>query len=102
MVIYGAWEDEFNYIADDFSVQFKIQIFFCGYLRRIFRWPFDYRGFISSEEKYIFANIHYLSFGESSGRLDPIDDGNNTALLPIENMIHVIRGQQVMIDSDPA
>ncbi len=58
--------------------------------------------YFSSEEKYIFANIHYLSFGESSGRLDPIDDGNNTALLPIENMIHVIRGQQVMIDSDPA
>ena len=58
--------------------------------------------YFSSEEKYIFANIHLLSFGESSGRLDPIDDGNNTALLPIENMIHVIRGQQVMIDSDPA
>ena len=47
--------------------------------------------YFSSEEKYIFANIHLLS-----------DDGNNTALLPIENMIHVIRGQQVMIDSDPA
>lgn len=46
MVIYGTWEDEFNYIADDFPVQFKIQIFFCGYLRRVFRWPFDYRGFI--------------------------------------------------------
>ena len=51
---------------------------------------------------YIFANIHLLSFGESSGRLDPIDDGNNTVLLPIENMIHVIRGQLVMIDIDPA
>lgn len=58
--------------------------------------------YFSSEEKYIFANIHLLSFGESSGRLDPIDDGNNTVLLPIENMIHVIRGQLVMIDIDPA
>ena len=58
--------------------------------------------YFSSEEKYIFVNIYLLSFGESSGRLDPIDDGNNTVLLPIENMIHVIRGQLVMIDIDPA
>lgn len=34
-----------------------------------------------------------------SGR---IDDSINTTLLPIENLIYVIRGQQVMIDSDLA
>lgn len=32
----------------------------------------------------------------------PVSSGNNSALMPIENLIHVIRGQQVMIDSDLA
>lgn len=32
----------------------------------------------------------------------PVGSGNNLALMPIENLIHVIRGQQVMIDSDLA
>lgn len=32
----------------------------------------------------------------------PVGSGNNSALMPIENLIHVIRGQQVMIDSDLA
>lgn len=39
---------------------------------------------------------------EKKNILDPIDTGNNIALLPIENLIHMIRGQQVMIDSDLA
>lgn len=29
-------------------------------------------------------------------------NGNKVTLLPIENLIHIIRGQQVMIDSDLA
>lgn len=37
---------------------------------------------------------------ESGNKLEPIDNHNNTSLLPIESLIHVIRGQQVMIDSD--
>lgn len=39
---------------------------------------------------------------ENKNISDPIDSRNNVALLPIENLIHVIRGQQVMIDSDLA
>ena len=39
---------------------------------------------------------------ENKNILDPIANCNNTELLPIENLIHVIRGQQVMIDSDLA
>lgn len=39
---------------------------------------------------------------ENKNISDPIDSRNNAALLPIENLIHVIRGQQVMIDSDLA
>lgn len=39
---------------------------------------------------------------ESGNKLEPIDNRNNTSLLPIESLIHVIRGQQVMIDSDLA
>lgn len=39
---------------------------------------------------------------ESENKLEPIDNHNNTSLLPIESLIHVIRGQQVMIDSDLA
>lgn len=39
---------------------------------------------------------------ESGNKLEPIDNRNNTSLLPIESLIHVIRGQQIMIDSDLA
>lgn len=39
---------------------------------------------------------------ENKNLSDLIDSRNNVALLPIENLIHVIRGQQVMIDSDLA
>ena len=39
---------------------------------------------------------------ESENKLEPIDNRNNTSLLPIESLIHVIRGQQIMIDSDLA
>lgn len=39
---------------------------------------------------------------ESENKLEPFDNHNNTSLLPIESLIHVIRGQQVMIDSDLA
>lgn len=34
--------------------------------------------------------------------LEPIGNSDNAAMMPIENLIHVIRGQQVMIDSDLA
>lgn len=39
---------------------------------------------------------------ESGNKLEPFDNHNNSSLLPIESLIHVIRGQQVMIDSDLA
>lgn len=39
---------------------------------------------------------------EDKNILKPIGNGNNASFLPIENMIHIIRGQQVMIDSDLA
>lgn len=39
---------------------------------------------------------------ESGNKLEPFDNRNNTSLLPIESLTHVIRGQQVMIDSDLA
>ena len=39
---------------------------------------------------------------ESENKLEPFDNRNSTSLLPIESLIHVIRGQQVMIDSDLA
>ncbi len=39
---------------------------------------------------------------ESGNKLEPFDNRNNTSLLSIESLIHVIRGQQVMIDSDLA
>ena len=32
----------------------------------------------------------------------PIEDDNKSPLQPIENLIYVIRGQQVMLDSDLA
>ncbi len=40
--------------------------------------------------------------GNDDTKLKPIDSGSNLPLLPIENLIHVIRGQQVMLDSDLA
>lgn len=39
---------------------------------------------------------------ESENKLEPIDNHNRSSLLPIESLIHVIRGQQIMIDSDLA
>lgn len=53
---------------------------------------------------YNFAFIMATTMEESENKniSDPIDSRNNAALIPIENLIHVIRGQQVMIDSDLA
>ena len=34
--------------------------------------------------------------------LNPLSGNNNSGLMPVENLIHIIRGQQVMIDSDLA
>lgn len=34
--------------------------------------------------------------------LVPIGNSDNAAMVPIENLIYVIRGQQVMLDSDLA
>lgn len=39
---------------------------------------------------------------ENKNILQPTNGDNNAPLLPIENLIHVIRGQQVMLDSDLA
>lgn len=39
---------------------------------------------------------------EHKNILEPIGNSDNAALMPIENLIYVIRGQQVMIDSDLA
>ena len=39
---------------------------------------------------------------ENKNILEPIGNSDNATLMPIENLIHVIRGQQVMIDSDLA
>lgn len=39
---------------------------------------------------------------ENANVSGPVGSGNNSALMSIENLIHVIRGQQVMIDSDLA
>lgn len=39
---------------------------------------------------------------ENANVSGPVGSRNNSALMPIENLIHVIRGQQVMIDSDLA
>lgn len=45
-----------------------------------------------------------ISMNESEEKqgLMPVEVGNNASLMPIENLIHEIRGQQVMIDSDLA
>ena len=32
----------------------------------------------------------------------PFSESTDSALMPIENLIHIIRGQQVMLDSDLA
>ena len=39
---------------------------------------------------------------ENKNTLEPINDGDSSPLLPIESLIHMIRGQQVMLDSDLA
>lgn len=39
---------------------------------------------------------------EDNNTLKTVDAGDSVNLLPIENLIHVVRGQQVMIDSDLA
>ncbi len=39
---------------------------------------------------------------EDKNKFELITDSTRTALLPIENLIHVVRGQQVMLDSDLA
>lgn len=39
---------------------------------------------------------------ENKNILEPIGNSDNVPLIPIENLIHVIRGQQVMVDSDLA
>ena len=36
---------------------------------------------------------------ENKNKLEPVTDGNSSPLLPIESLIHVIRDQQVMLDS---
>lgn len=39
---------------------------------------------------------------ENENILEPVKGSDNSPLLPIESLIHVIRGQQVMLDSDLA
>lgn len=39
---------------------------------------------------------------ENKNMLEPINGGDSSPLLPIESLIHIIRGQQVMLDSDLA
>lgn len=39
---------------------------------------------------------------ENENILEPVNGGDISPLLPIESLIHVIRGQQVMLDSDLA
>lgn len=39
---------------------------------------------------------------ENENLLEPVNGGDSSPLLPIESLIHVIRGQQVMLDSDLA
>ena len=34
--------------------------------------------------------------------LNPLSGNNNSGLMPVDNLIHIIRGQQVMLDSDLA
>ena len=39
---------------------------------------------------------------ENENILESVNGGDGSPLLPIESLIHVIRGQQVMLDSDLA
>lgn len=39
---------------------------------------------------------------ENEDMLEPVNGGDSSPLMPIEGLIHVIRGQQVMLDSDLA
>lgn len=39
---------------------------------------------------------------ENENKLESVNGSNNSPLLPIESLIHVIRDQQVMLDSDLA
>lgn len=39
---------------------------------------------------------------ENENKLESVNGSNNSSLLPIESLIHVIRDQQVMLDSDLA
>lgn len=43
-----------------------------------------------------------ISMKENENILEPVNGGDGSPLLPIESLIHVIRGQQVMLDSDLA
>ena len=40
--------------------------------------------------------------GENENKLESVNGSNSSPLLPIESLIHVIRDQQVMLDSDLA
>ena len=39
---------------------------------------------------------------DNNNKLEPVNGGSGSPLLPIESLIHVIRDQQVMLDSDLA
>lgn len=39
---------------------------------------------------------------ENENKLESVNGSNSSSLLPIESLIHVIRDQQVMLDSDLA
>ena len=39
---------------------------------------------------------------ENENKLESVNGSNNSSLLPIESLMHVIRDQQVMLDSDLA
>lgn len=42
------------------------------------------------------------SMKENEDMLEPVNGGDSSQLMPIEGLLHVIRGQQVMLDSDLA
>ena len=44
----------------------------------------------------------FMKENENENTLEPVNGGDSSPLLPIESLIHVIRGQQVMLDSDLA
>ena len=43
-----------------------------------------------------------MEYSQDKNILVPIGNSDNAAMVPIENLIYVIRGQQVMLDSDLA